>query len=416
MSIRKRKWTTAAGVEKEAWVADYVDGQGVRRLKTFERKKDADAFISTAKVEVREGTHVADNASISVKAAGDLWIKSAESAGLERSTVSQYRQHLDLHIAPFIGSAKLSALNLPTVRAFEDKLREEGRSPAMVKKILVSLGSLLADAQERGKVARNVVRDMRGVRRKGKERQHEKRQKGKLKVGVDIPAREEVKAIVGALEGRWRPILLTAIFCGLRASELRGLRWSDVDFDKRQIRVHQRADRYNEIGRPKSEAGERAIPAPPMVMNTLREWKLSYPRPLTGFDDADGNPIREEAKDSHLVFPNGSGNVESLANIINRGLIPVQISAGVAVRTGEKDEEGNPIVAAKYTGMHALRHFYASWCINRTEDGGLGLPPKMVQERLGHSSIVMTMDVYGHLFPKGDDADELAAAERALLA
>lgn len=416
MSIRKRKWTTAAGVEKEAWVADYVDGQGVRRLKTFERKKDADAFISTAKVEVREGTHVADNASITVKAAGDLWIKSAESAGLERSTVSQYRQHLDLHISPFIGSTKLSALNLPTVRAFEDRLREEGRSPAMVKKILVSLGSLLADAQECGKVARNVVRDMRGVRRKGKERQQEKRQKGKLKVGVDIPTRGEVKAIVGALEGRWRPILLTAVFCGLRASELRGLRWSDVDFEKRQIRVHQRADRYNEIGRPKSEAGERTIPAPPMVMNTLREWKLSYPRPLTGFNDEDDKPIREEAKDSHLVFPNGSGNVESLANIINRALIPVQIASGVAVPTGEKDKDGNPILNAKYTGMHALRHFYASWCINRTEDGGLGLPPKMVQERLGHSSIVMTMDVYGHLFPKGDDADELAAAERALLA
>jgi integrase len=52
----------------------------------------------------------------------------------------------------------------------------------------------------------------------------------------------------------------------------------------------------------------------------------------------------------------------------------------------------------------------------RLADGGLGLPPKVVQERLGHSSIMMTMDVYGHLFPRGDDAEELAAAEKALLA
>ena len=70
---------------------------------------------------------------------------------------------------------------------------------------------------------------------------------------------------------------------------------------------------------------------------------------------------------------------------------------------------------AKYTGMHALRHFYASWCINRREDGGLGLDAKRVQQRLGHASIVMTMDVYGHLFPTGDDGAELAAAEKALL-
>ena len=65
--------------------------------------------------------------------------------------------------------------------------------------------------------------------------------------------------------------------------------------------------------------------------------------------------------------------------------------------------------------MHALRHFYASWLINRQADGGLGLPPKLVQERLGHSSITMTYDTYGHLFPRGDDAAELDAAELALL-
>ncbi len=49
-------------------------------------------------------------------------------------------------------------------------------------------------------------------------------------------------------------------------------------------------------------------------------------------------------------------------------------------------------------------------------DGSLELPAKVVQERLGHSSIMMTMDVYGHLFPRVDDSEELAEAERSLLA
>jgi integrase len=79
-------------------------------------------------------------------------------------------------------------------------------------------------------------------------------------------------------------------------------------------------------------------------------------------------------------------------------------------------DNGKPAKRAKYTGLHALRHFYASWCINRRLDGGLELPAKVVQERLGHSSIMMTMDVYGHLFPRGDDAAELEAAEKSLLA
>ena len=65
-----------------------------------------------------------------------------------------------------------------------------------------------------------------------------------------------------------------------------------------------------------------------------------------------------------------------------------------------KDEDGKPIVTTKYTGLHALRHFYASWCINRRVDGGLELPFKMVQARLGHASIQITADRYGHLFPR----------------
>jgi integrase len=232
-----------------------------------------------------------------------------------------------------------------------------------------------------------------------------------LKVGVDIPAPAEIKAIVGALQGRWRPVLLTAIFTGLRASELRGLRWSDVDLDRKLLHVHQRADRFNDIGQPKSEAGEREVPLPPIVVNTLREWRMMCPKRDTGRKDDKGQPI----KNLELVFPNGLGKVESLANIINRGLLPVQRRAGVTVDTGEIDTDGKPVLASRYTGMHALRHFYASWCINRPQDGGLGLPPKVVQERLGHATINLTMDTYSHLFPRGEDYDELAFAEKALL-
>jgi integrase len=192
----------------------------------------------------------------------------------------------------------------------------------------------------------------------------------------------------------------------LRASELRGLRWRDVDFEGKQIKVHQRADRFNDIGKPKSISGERTVPAPPLVINALREWKLQCPKLATGKVDADGNPVLI----LDLVFPNGAGKVESLNNILRRGLHPTWISAGVTMDTGEVDQNGQPILAPKYTGLHCLRHWFASWCINRREDGGLGLTPKMVQERMGHSTIALTMDLYSHLFPRDDDGEELAAA------
>jgi integrase len=396
MSVRPRKWTHN-GVERSAWVVDYHDAAGKRRHKTFEKKKDATAFSARASVEVKEGTHVADRDTITVAKAGKLWISAAVSAGLERTTVKQYQEHLDLHIVPTIGGMLLSKTTPPVIRSMEDTLREMGRSPAMIKKVRGSVGALFSDALDRGLCNRNPVRDVAKTRRRGKERQKEKRQKGKLQVGVDIPAPDEIKAFVAALSGRWRPLLLTLVFSGLRASELRGLRWSDVDVAKKRITVTQRADAFNDIGAPKSEAGSRSIPIPPILANALKEWKLACPKGDLG-----------------LVFPNGAGNVESHANIVNRGLVPAMIAAGITTQIG-KDKDGQPILAAKYTGLHALRHFYASWCINAKSVGGLELRPKAVQERLGHSSITMTMDTYGHLFPDDDTGDELASAATALL-
>jgi integrase len=269
------------------------------------------------------------------------------------------------------------------VRAFEDKLRID-RSPAMVRKIRGSLGAVLSDAQERGLVGQNVVRDLR-TRRRGKERRADKRQKGgNLKVGVAIPSPDEIRALIHALDGHWRPVLLTAIFTGLRASELRGLRWSDVDLKRGELHVRQRADCHHDIGPPKSESSERTIPLLPMVVTTLRAHRLACPN----------GPL-------DLVFPNGKGNVESYRNIVIRGFKPAMVAAGIVTKSGQ----------AKYTGLHSLRHFYASWCINRRVDGGLELPLKVVQARLGHSTIQLTADCYGHLFPRGDDSAELAAAE-----
>ena len=246
MSVRKRTWANRDGSQGETWVVNYTDRAGIRRLKSFERKRDAESFEIAVAGEVRAGLHVPDSQSIMVAEAARLWLESCEAAELERTTLAPYRQHVDLHIVPLIGAVKLSQLSVPMVRAFEDALRK-GRSHAMVRKVRGSLGAILADAQERGLVNQNVVRALRANRR-GKEARADKRQ-GKLKVGVDIPSPDEIRAFIGALGGRWRPLLLMAIFTGLRASELRGLRWIDVDLKRGEIHVRQRADHFNAIGR-----------------------------------------------------------------------------------------------------------------------------------------------------------------------
>jgi integrase len=223
MSVRKRTWKNAKRENQEAWVVDYRDKTrgGVRVLRTFRLKKEADEFAVTAKSEVRDGIHIARSKSVTVAQAGKFWIATAEANHLERATVADYQRLLDMHITPFIGIIKLSDLSVPMVRAFEDQLRQDGRSHAMVKRVRNALSMLLSDAMERGLVARNVAQGLRSNRKRGKERQAERRQKGKLKIGVDIPAPDEARAIMAKLRGRWRPLILTAMFCGLRSSELR---------------------------------------------------------------------------------------------------------------------------------------------------------------------------------------------------
>ena len=386
VSVRRRSWV-GRGERKEAWVVDYVDQHRTRHIKTFARKKDADAYHAKVAVDVRAGIHTADSRSVTVVEAGRLWLNGAAAAKLERPTIEQYEQHLRLHIAPLIGEVRLTQLTVPMARSFEDQLAKD-RSPAMVRIVMRSLGAILADAQERGLVAQNVVRNLRCARRGNGRARADKRQRGKLKVGVDIPTPAEIGALIAHLTDQRRALLLTAILTGLRSSELRGLRWQDIDLKRAVLHVRQRADCYRRIGRPKSAAGERTVPLPPMLVNTLREWKLACPK-----------------SDRDLAFPNGRGNPEYRSDIVYRSFRPAQVAAGVVNGQGR----------AKYGGLHALRHFYASWCINRRVDGGLELPLKLVQSRLGHASIQITADRYGHLFPSGDDGAELAAAEKALL-
>jgi integrase len=301
MSIRKRTWKTSRGETREAWIVDYVDQDAERHIKTFDRKKEADAYHAAVKVDVRKGLHTAPSKSLTVAEAAEVWVKKVEADDRESTTVRQYRQHVDLHIVPRLGNTKLAQLNVPIVETFRDEL--------------------LADLS-RVTIKRNT-------------REHRK-----IEVGRDIPTPAEIKRLVqAAAPGRQRALLLVASLCGLRASELRGLRWADVDLKAATLSVRQRADRYGKIGTPKSRAGVRTLPLDPdMLVPELRRWKAQCPP-------------------GELVFPTSTGRIEHHSNML-RSFAPVMVAAGVV------DKKGEP----KYS-LHAFRHFFASWCLNRRPEG-----------------------------------------------
>lgn len=375
-TVRKRLLPSG----KQVWQADYRDGAGKRRSKQFTLKKEADAFLVSARGEVAKGVHVAESASITVEAAAKAWIKRAEAEGLERSTIASYQQHVDLHIVPRIGATKLSKMTVPNVHDFADELGQD-LSRAMVKKVLGSLSGIFTEALRTGRAAQNPVA---AVKIKISKRDAAR---------AEMPTKAELRAILNATPEKHKPFIWTAAFTGLRASELRGLPWSDVDLDGKILHVRQRADPYNVIGKPKSEAGTRDVPLAPSVVTILKEWKKACPK---GEQD--------------LVFPNGAGNVESHANLLNRVFWPIQITAGVSIKTDKVDKDGQPVMDAKYS-LHALRHAAAALWIEQNAT------PKRIQMLMGHSSIQMTYDTYGYLFDaREDDQAAIAAIEERLLA
>lgn len=171
---------------------------------------------------------------------------------------------------------------------------------------------------------------------------------------------------------------MTAVHTGMRASEIRGLFKTHINLHEQVIHVRQRADEIGIIGPVKSGAGRRNIPIPEPLTQVLREWLVECPP-------------------SDLAFPNWQGNVEKHANIHNRCWVPISRFSELT------DSHGKPCFK-----FHDLRHFHASMLI------ASGATPKEVMVEIGHSSIQVTFDTYGHLFPEDDGrrrsrAEEIAA-------
>jgi integrase len=387
MSISKRTWTTPSGETRTAWAVRYRDADKKYRLKTFARLQEARAWEAETKVEIKKGAHRPFSTSPTIRYAAELWLKRARDLTLEPRSIDGYESRVRLHINPAIaepgapngwsgplGDIRLAQVTTPLCRNFVRCVMSKN-SRDLAQKVLVSFKGILKEAMEQGLIAFNPAQPV-CVPIDG-------RDKPPIRIGEQIPSKEDIRAILTASERRWHPLFFVAAFTGMRSSELRALPWTNVDLDHNLIKVRQRADEPGEIGRCKSRAGFRDIQISDAVVTELRMWR----------------PYCRESE-LGLVFPNGVGKVIQHASILRDGWFSVQKRIGM-VRPNKKP---------KYK-FHSLRHFYASIMIEQRA------PAKRLQDLLGHASIKMTMDTYGHLFPPGeDDTQRINGAVESVLA
>src|SRR5260221_1274294 len=208
--IRRRKLKRG-----NVYQANSRDNGGKRRHKQFKLRKDADAFLTTVKGELADGTHVPESSTMTVEDASQLLIDRATGDNLEPTTIKGYQEHINLHIIPLLGKVKLTKLTQPMIEEFRDKLvlRISDKTDRRIalkttRSVLATLKSIINEAQGLGKGGKNVARQTN--------LKMSKRDKKRARV----PLWGHICAIFAKAVAEGCPLILLFLLTGLRSSEV----------------------------------------------------------------------------------------------------------------------------------------------------------------------------------------------------
>lgn len=355
----------------------YVDGK--QKWETIgPSRREAERALTARKREVDTGTW----RELSSETLGDYaarWLERRNPSGIARgrtrlapSTYEGYRLNLNLHVLPRLGVRTLSSLRTEDIDELIAALEAEGKAPGTVRNVIVPLRRMLADAVRQGLIVANPAA------------------RADLPPAQDFAGKEIPQTHIAAIRAalvelaptdplRRAPDLFyvslfdVALGTGLRLGELRALRWSDIDRDRRLIRV-ERAYSLQQLRRPKSESGFRSVPLFPSVEAACRELAA---RALE----------RGRYAPDELVFGTTRGTPLQPSNLRQRIWKPALLHAGLE--------------QAGYR-FHDLRHT----CVSRLVAAGADV--KLVQAVAGHASPLITLQRYSHLL----DARVTEAAQR----
>ena len=331
------------------------DGKKLR--KSFATLAEARSWRAQAKGALDYGQLRAPTGK-TIREAAEAWLEGARrgevrnrsGAAYKPSTLRGYEQALELRVLPEIGAAKLSALTTGDLQSLVDRWQAEGQPASTIRNTIKPLQAIYRRAKARGGLPVNPTRDLELPAPRPK--------------AVEIVAPDLAARLLAAAPGRDRAMWATALYAGLRYGELRALRWHDVDLAGGKIRVERSWDDREGAIDPKTRTSTRTVPVPAMLRDALVDHKLETGR-----------------EDGELVFGVTAERPVAAGVIYRRADLAWQ-------RAGLEDR----------LRLHQARHTYASFMI------AAGVNAKALATYMGHSSIKVTFDLYGHLMP-GSEAE-----------
>ncbi len=340
--------------ESGRWQARYRDPSGRERARNFTRKVDADRFLIGVESEKLRGQWIDPEAArIRLSEVAERWYST--TAPLKPKTRSGYRSLLNSRILPNLGDLQLRQIDPVVVREWVADLQEDGLSASRIRQARNVLHAVFKTAVDGSMINRNPVA---GV---------------KTPPVVTPPRRyltaDQVGKLADAIESPYDLLVLVLTYSGIRFGEAAALRRSDCDLEGSRLHIKESlAEVAGQLHFGTTKTHRQRVVALPASIRDMLE------------DHLQGNDIASRG----LVFTSPKGRPVRYSNFRRRQWTPAIERAGL---TGLE--------------IHELRHTAASLMINE------GADPKLIQTQLGHSSISITYDIYGHLFP--DRLDELAA-------
>ncbi len=327
--------------------ARYRGPDGRERSRRFSTKRDAQTFLANIIVERQLGAW-RDPRGARMPLAD--WVEQwrATVVDLRASSLARDDSYLRNHVVPRFGMARLGAITPFEVRRWVSDLTASGLAPATVHKAHQTLSKVMQAAVDANLIGQSPCRRTPLPRIEREE--------------MRFLTPEEIVMLAGEISTHYRALVIFDAYCGLRLSELAGLRRHHVDLAGARVRVVENAvEVRGEIvwGAPKTRAGRRTVPMPAGVRASLEEHLASYV-------DADADA---------LVFAGAGGGVLRAGQWRARHWHP-------AVRAAELE----PL------RPHDLRHTAVALWI------GAGANPKQIATWAGHTSVSVVLDRYGHLF------------------
>jgi integrase len=324
-----------------------------RIRKTFRSRAEAKSWLADARVAVRHGTLQAPSPRTLSEAADEFLagmetgaVRTRSGRPFKPSTRRTYAEKLSGYVMPALGDFRLSEIRRSDVQHLVDDLND-ALSPSSVRNAIDPLRSIFRRALRRDEVLLNPTANL-DIPASQRQRQ------------VQPTPPETARAMLEAAPGQDRPTWATAFFAGLRRGELQALPCSAIDLRASTIRVDRAWDQYEGPLDAKTETSHRIVP----LLDELRPYITQH-------------VLASGRRNGDLIFGRTAG------------------AAFVPSTLASRADRAWEAAGLSRVTLHECRHTFASLLI------ASGADALQVKNAMGHSSIKVTFDVYGHLFPEG---------------